>query len=113
MYILQLYKKIYIQKLIEEYKKAIKVKELRKEFLDFTHNIWVQEITTDDIGKLLTNSWLENLELEKLYGKLKNEYDLLYKEFNIEKTAKSNKIIMLVLVISLILNIINFVVLLN
>lgn len=113
MYILQLYKKIYIQKLIEEYKKAIKVKELRKEFLDFTHNIWVQEITTDDIGKLLTNSWLENLELEKLYGKLKNEYDLLYKEFNIEKTAKSNKIIMLVLVISLILNIINFVVLLK
>ena len=73
----------------------------------------MQEITTDDIGKLLTNSWLENLELEKLYGKLKNEYDLLYKEFNIEKTAKSNKIIMLVLVISLILNIINFVVLLN
>lgn len=113
MYILQLYKKIYIQKLIEEYKKAIKVKELRKQFFNFTHNIWIQEITTDDIGKLLTNSWLENLELEKLYAKLKNEYDLLYKEFNIEKTAKSNKIIMLVLIISLILNIINFVVLLS
>lgn len=113
MYILQLYKKICIQKLIEEYKKAIKVKKLRKEFFNFTHNIWIQEITTDDIGKLLANSWLENFELEKLYGKLKNEYDLLYKEFNIEKTAKSNKIIMLVLIISLILNIINFVVLLR
>ena len=113
MYILQLYKKIYIQKLIEKYKSATKASKLRKEFLNFTHNIWLQDITTDDIGQLLTNSWSENLELEKLYWKLKNEYDILYKESNIEKTAKSNKVIMIILITSLILNIINFVVLLN
>ncbi len=113
MYILQLYKKIHIQKLIEQYKSAVKVKNLRKEFLDFTHNIWLQEITTDDIGGLLCNSWSEELELEKIYWKLKNEYDILYKEANIEKTAKSNKIIMIVLITSLLLNIINFIVLLN
>ena len=113
IYILQLYKKIYIQKLIEKYKSATKASKLRKEFLNFTHNIWLQDITTDDIGQLLTNSWSENLELEKLYWKLKNEYDILYKESNIEKTAKSNKVIMVILITSLILNIINFVVLLN
>lgn len=113
MYILQLYKKIYIQKLIEKYKSATKASKLRKEFLNFTHNIWLQDITTDDIGQLLVNSWSENLELEKLYWKLKNEYDILYKESNIEKTAKSNKVIMVILITSLILNIINFVVLLN
>ena len=60
MYILQLYKKIYIQKLIEKYKSATKASKLRKEFLNFTHNIWLQDITTDDIGQLLVNSWSEN-----------------------------------------------------
>ena len=75
----------YIQKLIEKYKSATKASKLRKEFLNFTHNIWLQDITTDDIGQLLVNSWSENLELEKLYWKLKNEYDILYKESNIEK----------------------------
>ena len=59
------------------------------------------------------DSWSENLKLENLYWKLKNEYDILYKESNIEKTAKSNKVIMLILITSLILNIINFVVLLS
>ena len=113
MYILQLYQKNTYSKLIEQYKSAVKVKNLRKEFLDFTHNIWLQEITTDDIGGLLCNSWSEELELEKIYWKFKNEYDILYKEANIEKTAKSNKIIMIVLITSLLLNIINFIVLLN
>ena len=44
--------------------------------MNFTHNIGLQDITTDDIGQLLVNSWSENLELEKLYWKLKNEYNL-------------------------------------
>ena len=113
MYILQLYKKIHIQKLIEEYKSATKVSSLRKEFLNFTENVWTQEITTDDMGGLLCNSWSEKLQLERLYLKLKNSYDILYKEANIEKTAKSNKVIMVVLITSLILNVINFVVLLT
>lgn len=113
MYILQLYKKFHIQKLIEEYKTATKVKSLRKEFLNFTQNVWTQEITTDNIGVMLCNSWTKKLDLEKTYWRLKNEYDILYKEANIEKTAKSNKIIMIVLITSLILNIINFVILLK
>ena len=50
---------------------------------------------------------------ELILQTLKNEYDILYKESNIEKTAKSNKVIMVILITSLILNIINFVVLLN
>lgn len=109
MYVLELYKKIYIQKMTEQYKITTNYKKLRKEFLEFTQNIWLQEITTDDIGSLLCNSWALNLELDKVYWKLKNEYDILYKESNIEKTAKTNKIILIIILISLILNIINFV----
>ncbi len=111
MYILQLYKKMHIQKMIEEYKSATKVAKLRKEFLSFTQNVWTQDITTENMGALLCNSWSEKLELQKFYLKLKSEYDILYKEANIEKTAKSNKVIMIVLTVSLLLNIINFIVL--
>lgn len=109
MYVLELYKKIFIQKMTEKYKITTAYKKIRKEFLEFTQNIWLQDITNDDIGSLLCNSWSLNLELDKAYWKLKNEYDILYKESNIEKTAKTNKIILIILLVSLGLNIINFI----
>ena len=109
MYVLELYKKIFIQKMTEKYKISTGYKKIRKEFLEFTQNIWLQDITNDDIGSLLCNSWSLNLELDKAYWKLKNEYDILYKESNIEKTAKTNKIILVILLVSLGLNIINFI----
>lgn len=109
MYVLEVYKKIFIQKMTEKYKISTGYKKIRKEFLEFTQNIWLQDITNDDIGSLLCNSWSLNLELDKAYWKLKNEYDILYKESNIEKTAKTNKIILVILLVSLGLNIINFI----
>ena len=109
MYVLELYKKIFIQKMTEKYKITTAYKKIRKEFLEFTQNIWLQDITNDDIGSLLCNSWSLNLDLDKAYWKLKNEYDILYKESNIEKTAKTNKIILIILLVSLGLNIINFI----
>ena len=77
MYVLELYKKIFIQKMTEKYKISTGYKKIRKEFLEFTQNIWLQDITNDDIGSLLCNSWSLNLELDKAYWKLKNEYDIL------------------------------------
>ena len=109
MYVLELYKKIFIQKMTEKYKISTGYKKIRKEFLEFTQNIWLQDITNDDIGSLLCNSWSLNLELDKAYWKLKNEYDILYKESNREKTAKTTKIILVILLVSLGLNIINFI----
>ena len=44
-YILNLYKKIYLKKLELEFKNASKVKKARKNFIDFTKNLWIQEIT--------------------------------------------------------------------
>ena len=40
---------------------------------------------------------------------MKNKYDILYKEMNIEKTAKNNVIITVILVITLIINAINII----
>ncbi len=107
-YIIQLYKKIYLKKLLYEYKfKKDKIKT-RKKFLNFTKNIWVQEITNDEQGTYLSKEWKKALELDTTYKEVKNKYDLIYKESNIEKTEKTNKFILIVLAISLIMNIINF-----
>ena len=67
--------------------------------------MWIQEITDDETGTLLNHKLQEVFELEKLYAEVKNKYDVLYKELNIERNRNSLIIISVILVISLILNI--------
>lgn len=110
-YLLNLYKKIYLKKLQTEFKNPKKVKEARKKFIEFTKNIWIQEITEDEIGTMLNQKIEEIFELEELYNNVKNKYDVLYKELNIEKSRKSTILIAIILVVSLIFNILNFIVL--
>ena len=64
-------------------------------------------MTSDDTGSLFYQNLNEVLELKKTYIETKNKYDILYKEMNIEKTAKNNSIIIVILVIALIINLIN------
>ena len=107
-YILNLYKKIYMRKIELEFKNPSKVKQARKKFVEFTKNLWIQEITEDQTGTLLNDKMQEVFELEFLYNQVKNKYDILYKELNFEKENKTTIFIMIILIISLILNIINF-----
>ena len=107
-YILALYKKIYLKKLESEFKDIAKIEKVRKKFVEFTKKIWIQEITEDETGTLLSNELKEVLELDNLYNQVKNQYDILYKELDFKKQKKSAVVIMLVLFISFILNIINF-----
>lgn len=108
-YILNLYKKIYLKKIEMEFKDITKIKKARKKFVEFTKNLWIQEITEDETGTLLNDKLQEVLELDKLYNQVKNKYDILYKELNIEKERKSTIIIAVILIISLILNILNYI----
>ena len=107
-YILNLYKKIYLKKLELEFKNPKKVKKARKKFIDFTKNLWIQEITEDETGTMLNHKMQEIFEIEKLYEEVKAKYDILYKELNIEKNKKATIIIAIILVASLIFNILNF-----
>ena len=51
-YVLSLYMKIYIKLINFELKHGLNVSAARKKFIDFTKNLWIQEITTDDIATL-------------------------------------------------------------
>ena len=112
-YIINLYKKIYLRKLENDFKNGKNIKETRKKFIEFTKKMWIQEITDDETGTLLNHKLQEVFELEKLYAEVKNKYDVLYKELNIERNRNSLIIISVILVISLILNILNFIALTN
>lgn len=112
-YILNLYKKIYLKKIQNQFKIGKNLKGVRKKFIEYTKILWIQEITEDETGTLLNHKLQEVFEMEKLYSEVKSKYDVLYKELNIEKDRRSTIVIAIILVISLIFNILNFIALSN
>lgn len=110
-YILNLYKKIELKKIEQEFKDPKKVKKARNKFVEFTRNMWIQEITEDETGTMLNHKIQEALETEKIFAQVKNKYDILYKDLNIEKNKFATIAISVVLVASLIFNILNFIML--
>lgn len=111
--LISLYQRIYLKKLENEFKSKKDIYNLRREFSKFTKEIWSNEITNSSNGTVFYNKWKYIFELEKIYEELKNKYNIVYKELNIEKNIKNNKIILTALIISICLNIINLITLIN
>ena len=108
-YILNLYKKIYLKKLEVEFKKTSNLKKTRKNFIEFTRNIWILDVTEDDVGSKINYILGKTFELDRLYSEIKTKYDVLYKESNIEKNSKVMFVVVAILVISLIFNVLNYI----
>ncbi len=92
-YLLAIYKKIYLKKINYELGKSKVFSEINKKFLNFTQEIWIEEVTDDIIGSKLYEKWEEVLALQDLYDTIKVKYDIIYKERNIEKNTKMAYII--------------------
>ena len=58
------------------------------------------------MGRKLEKYFTTEQTLQEIFSKLKLQYDILYKEYEIHKNKKSNKWIIAVIVIMIILNII-------
>ena len=112
-YIFALYKRIYLKKLGLECKEAINKRKTRKKFIDFTKNIWIQEVSENEIGTIINQKLQEVFELDELYYKIKTEYDTMYKELKIEKNSRITVAITIVLVASLLFNMLNFIMLMK
>ena len=72
--------------------------KIKEQFINFTKFIWIQEITNNELGISIEEKERESLLLEETYLKLKNKYDILYKNYNIERIAKGNKIIAIIVI---------------
>jgi hypothetical protein len=108
-YIFAQYQKIYLKKLEKEAKNKGLTVEAREKFIKFTKELWIGEVTNDDVGTNIYKKTRQVCEIQKLYDEVKNKFDIAYKELNIEKETKVNKIILVILCISLLFNIINFI----
>ncbi len=106
-YIYTLHKKIYLKKINQEFRTQINFKKTREKFIHFINHTMIEEITNDSTGSELVDEWENVLNLKDAFAETKQKYDMLYKNSNIEKTAKSNKIIVIILIIIVIVNIIN------
>ena len=109
LYILSLYKKIFLLKLSNEFKIYDRIIKLRKSFIDFTGNIWNKEVTQDDSGALYYRTINRALELDTLYSDIQNKYEVIYKDLDIEKNTNFNTIVTILLIFSLMFNTINLI----
>ena len=100
-----LYERIYLKKLENNFKE----KDSLEEFSKFTEELWTHEITNSMTGTMFFNKWKEVFELKAVYNQIRNKYDVIYKELKVDNNAKINKVIAIALVISLVLNVINFI----
>ena len=103
----RLYQKIYLKKLNYEFIESKRFEKIEEQFLNFAKRDWIYEVTTDPKGIILEKYYRKEQNLDNTFLKLKNEYDLLYKEYKISKTNKHNKWIIAIIAIMLVLNIIN------
>jgi len=106
-YIYELHKKIFLNKIDKEFKGNNNFNNVKEKFVEFVQNVWIEEITNDNVGNELDKYWKKVLNIDKLFIKVKQKYDVIYKNANIEKTEKSNKWIVIVLIILAIINIFN------
>ena len=107
-YIFNLYKRIYLKKLAVDFKNKNNLNNTRKQFINFTKTIWIEEITEDEVGTIINNKLNNVYELDNLYSEVKNRYDVLYKELNIERNNKYNMLMIIMVAALLVVNLINF-----
>ena len=109
LYIINLYKKIFLMKLNNDFKQYDQIVKMRAKFIAFTRDIWNNDITLDDNGTLYYRTLNETLELDVLYAEIQNKYEVIYKDLNIEKNNNYYSIIVILLIFSLIFNTINII----
>ncbi len=106
-YIFNLYKKIYLKKLNYELRQTKKFDTVKDKFLIFAKKDWIYEVSDDEMGKILEKYYSTEQTLQESFGKLKQEYDLVYKDYEIKKGKKYNKFLIYIIIALIILNAIN------
>ena len=109
LYILSLYKKIFLMKLNNDFKEYDKIIKMRQKFISFTKTLWNKEVTLDDTGALYYKTLNKTLVLDDLYLEIQNKYEVIYKDLNIERNNVYYSIIVILLIFSLLFNTINII----
>ena len=109
LYILTLYKKMFLMRLNIEFKQYDTIVKRKDIFIKFTKELWNKEITLDDGGALYYKTLNKTLELNELYEEIQNKYEVIYKDLNIEQNNVYYSVIVILLIFSLLFNTINII----
>ncbi len=105
-YIYSLHQKIYMKKLDYEISKNGVFKKAQSEFIKFAKTGCIYEITNDVKGIAFEKYIRKVQNLDEIFSKLKLKYDLLYKNYEVQKVNRHNKILIAIIVIIIAINII-------
>lgn len=111
--IISLYQRIYLKKLEFEFKNKKDLNSNRKKFTKFTKEMFVNELTNSTTGTIFYNKCKDVFELKEIYDVIKNNYEIMYKDLKIEKNNRINKVIWVLLLISMLLNVFNLITLIR
>ena len=108
LYVLELYKMIYLEIIAKEIQNSEKFDKAREEFVEFTTKVFNVKITDNKEGYELAEKIEKTLELDKQYIKVDDEFDLIYKNNKLNDKEFNKKFLIAVLVVLLILGLLNF-----
>lgn len=111
LYILSLYKKIFLMRLDYEFKQYDTIIKRKDIFIKFTKQVWNKEVTLDDSGALYYKTLNRTLDLNGLYAEIQNKYEVIYKDLNIEKNNVYYSLMVILLIFSLGFNTVNIIIL--
>lgn len=109
LYILSLYKKLFLMKLNSDFGVYENIAKRRDVFVKFTKELWNKDVTLDDSGALYYKTLNKTLELNELYEEIQNKYEVIYKDLNIEKNNTYYLVIVILLIFSLLFNTVNII----
>ncbi len=106
-----LYQKELLKRINANFKQKFKL--IKKGIDNFINNVFIKEITKENIGTKLFNMWYQKLEIPNNYLEICNKYEMAYKDEKLRKTKRNNIIIWCILGVCVITNIINVIILCN
>ncbi len=105
-FIYYLHQKIYLNKLNYEIKQAKNFENIKLKFINFAKKDFIYEVTNSQMGIILDKYFRKEQALDEYFAKLKINYDLLYKEYEINKTNKHHRWLAVIIGIIIIVNLI-------
>lgn len=107
LYILELYKMIFMNKIQKDLQNSNKFDKTRNDFVKFTEKVYNIRITDDKEKLKKIEKWEIDLDLEKTYIKIENEFDLLYKNNKLNDNKNVERWFLVLFVVAIIIGIIN------
>ena len=105
-FIYYLHQKVYLNKLNYEIKQAKNFENIKSRFIIFAKADWIYEITNNLTGTVLDKYYRKELNLDETFIRLKSKYDLLYKDYEVNKTNKHNNWLIVIIGFIIIIGII-------